>query len=297
MTRIAVLLAAYNGIEWLTLQVDSILRQKSVEVTIFISVDSSNDGTESMADQLFLKYPEVSLLPHGERFGGAARNFYRLIRDVDFSRFDYVAFADQDDIWLEEKMIAAHDKITTTNASAYSSNVTAFWPDGRKALINKAQKQRKYDFLFEAAGPGCSYVLKASDALELKKFAIKNWTQVNEVSLHDWLIYAWFRANNLKWIIDPASHMLYRQHSSNQFGANSGAKALVGRLSLLKNGWYRNEVKKISTLLSDKLKDIPLSLPSQGKIPFGYLMRSWSQLRRRLRDRIFLLVVVLLGIY
>ncbi|WP_411960596.1 glycosyltransferase [Pseudomonas mandelii] len=295
--KVAVLLAAYNGVKWLPEQVESILQQTNVDVIIFISVDSSSDATESWVSELALNNPRVKVLPHGEHFGGAGRNFYRLIRDVDFSEFNYIALADQDDVWLADKLIAAHEKITESCASGYSSNVTAFWPDGRKVLLNKAQPQRKYDFFFEAAGPGCSYVLKVADALEFKQFLIANWSLVCEVSLHDWMLYAWFRSSGLSWYIDPVSHMLYRQHSNNQFGANTGIKALLARLSLLRSGWYRGEVSKISGLLAGNAQGLPASLINQGKIPSSFLIHNWTGLRRRFRDRFFLLVMVVLGVY
>ena len=44
--RVAILLAAYNGITWLPEQLDSILGQRNVEVSVFASVDLSTDGTE-----------------------------------------------------------------------------------------------------------------------------------------------------------------------------------------------------------------------------------------------------------
>ena len=43
--KVAILLAAYNGIDWIEEQIFSILNQESVEVEIFISVDISTDGT------------------------------------------------------------------------------------------------------------------------------------------------------------------------------------------------------------------------------------------------------------
>jgi rhamnosyltransferase len=297
MVKVAVLLAAYNGVKWLPEQIESILQQREVCVTIFVSVDTSSDATDCLIREMAAENVQIKCLPYGERFGGAARNFYRLIRDVDFSEFDYVALADQDDIWLEDKLIAAHEKVLSSGASAYSSNVTAFWSDGRESLINKAQPQRAYDFLFEAAGPGCSYVLRTANALEFKQFIVANWLRVNEVSLHDWFLYAWFRANGLSWYMDPTPHMLYRQHTNNQFGANSGVKALLGRLSLLKSGWYRGEVNKISSLLADKIPGLPFKILNEGQLPRAFLIRNWSKLRRRLRDRVFLVMMVVLGVY
>jgi rhamnosyltransferase len=49
---IAVLLAAFNGTPWLKEQVDSILAQENVDLTLFISVDQSSDGTEALVDHL-----------------------------------------------------------------------------------------------------------------------------------------------------------------------------------------------------------------------------------------------------
>ena len=124
--RVAVLLAAHNGVLWLPEQIGSALLQQGVDVTIFVSVDHSDDGTEQFIDQLSLGDDRISILPHGKRFGGAGPNFYRLIKEVDFSGFDYVAFADQDDIWFPNKLSRASEELIRSGADAYSSNVTAF---------------------------------------------------------------------------------------------------------------------------------------------------------------------------
>jgi rhamnosyltransferase len=295
--KIAVLLPAYNGTQWLPEQVASILRQIDVEVTIFFSVDSSSDGTEAWVDTLAATDSRVKVLPHGEHFGGAARNVYRLIRDTDFSSFDYIALADQDDIWLHDKLVTAHHIILNKGLSGYSGSVTAFWADGRKRLLDKAQQQRKYDYLFEAGGPGCTYVLTVSDAMRFKDFLLLNIASVNEVSMHDWLIYAWFRSQELKWYIDPEPKMLYRQHGGNQVGANVGVRAIKARLTLLLSGWYRTEVFKIAHLLQDKLDVAVRPLAVAPGVPMLLLLTDFNQLRRRFRDRCFLIVIIFFGIY
>ncbi|HBN14018.1 MAG TPA: glycosyl transferase, partial [Pseudohongiella sp.] len=45
LQRVAVLLAAYNGMQWLPEQLDSILSQVGVDVTVYVSTDRSSDGT------------------------------------------------------------------------------------------------------------------------------------------------------------------------------------------------------------------------------------------------------------
>lgn len=295
--RVAVLLAAYNGTQWLQEQVDSILNQQGVDVTLFVSIDVSSDGTEQWFEELSHRDARVRVLPLGLKFGGAAKNFFRLIRDVDFRNFDYVSFADQDDIWIADKLVTAHQILSTSDCLAYSCNVTAFWPDGRQALLDKSQKQRKYDFIFEAAGPGCGYVFSVPQALRFKQFLQENWAQANEVSLHDWLIYAWYRSNNIAWFIDSSSKILYRQHSHNQVGANLGFKPLLARLALMRSGWYRNEISKISGLLSEHLPRLPDVMIQRGTVPLSFLIKNIHSTRRRFRDRMFLAIVIVLGIY
>lgn len=295
--RFAVCLAAYNGMAFIEEQINSILQQECVDVQIFISIDESTDQTLRWCLTLAEIEMRVTVLPPSGRFGGAAKNFFHLIRDVDFSSYDYVSLADQDDIWLQDKLRHAHECILNGGFAGYSCNVTAFWPDGRQLLIVKSQPQRKYDFLFEAAGPGCSYVLRVPDALNFQRFLVENWLLANEVALHDWLIYAWFRANDLAWCIDKVSMIRYRQHTSNQVGANRGLNAFYGRLKLLRAGWYRAEIGKITSLVGLRLKEIPVNDLSRGEIPRLFLIMHFSEVRRRLRDRLFLFAVIIVGIY
>lgn len=296
--RVAVLLATYNGMVWIDEQVRSILNQLGVDVTVFVSDDQSSDGTLNWCLSLADEEPRVIVLPVlSERFGGAARNFFRLVRDVDFSGFDYIAYADQDDIWLPDKLITAHRSIVAKCASAYSGNVVAFWPDGREQLLLKAQPTRRYDFLFEAAGPGCSYVLKISEAEGFRRFLIEHWDCANAVALHDWLTYAWFRSNGHRWYIDPLPKMRYRQHGGNQVGANSGVSAIFRRLLKIRSGWYRNECSKVASLVVPYLSDAPRILTPTGRLSRRFLLLNIGDARRRVRDRAVLLVAVLSGLF
>ncbi|WP_177336441.1 glycosyltransferase family 2 protein, partial [Pseudomonas sp. NBRC 111136] len=229
-------------------QISSILAQVDVSVGLFISIDPSTDSTDLWCKGLAAKHSNVHVLPTAGPFGGAAPNFFRLIRDVELTDFDYVALSDQDDIWFLDKLSRAISQIAISQAEAYSSNVVAFWPDGRKRLIDKAQAQVDWDYLFESAGPGCSYVLSKNMASAFKKFIIQNWERVQAIALHDWLCYAFARANGLKWFIDPRPNMLYRQHSANQVGANTGVLSGFVRFRQVLKGWWSVQVKLIAEL-------------------------------------------------
>lgn len=243
--RVAVLMATHNGINWIHDQINSILNQINVDVTIFISDDNSVDGTFDYLFNLAKKNRRVVLLPRVKTFGSAAKNFYHLICHVDFDRFNYISLSDQDDIWNKDKLFNHMTILEKNKAAAVSSNVIAFWPSGKEVLINKSQSQRKYDFLFEGPGPGCTFLISPW-LINKVRYQLKNKKITVEAELHDWLIYAICRVCKGKWVISPKSSLRYRQHSSNVLGANFGAKAAFGRFKNILNGWYRGQVKVIS---------------------------------------------------
>jgi rhamnosyltransferase len=289
--RVAVLLAAWSGIRWIEDQVCSILSQVGPQLDLFISVDISFDGTYELCQSLSSKFSNVSVLQYGEGFGGAARNFFRLIRDVDFSNYDYVALSDQDDLWFDNKLARAIAQIEFSQSDAFSSDVVAFWEDSKKTvLLKKSFPQKKFDYFFESAGPGCTYILRRDTMQAFKQFLIYNWCSANQVKLHDWMIYAFCRSRSKNWYIDSEPLMRYRQHNGNQFGANSGMKQLLARLLMIKSKWYRGEVEKIVDLV-DPYKQSGFSLEN------SFLIKNCWQLRRRSRDAWILLFILILRIF
>lgn len=285
----AVLLSAYNGVKWIEEQVYSILNQEGVDVELFVSVDRSNDGTEVWVDALSKIDSRVVMLPYGPRFGGAGPNFYRLIKDVDLEKFDGVAFADQDDIWIKDKLLRSWFFINEKGFSVVSTDVVAFWPNGKRTLIKKSFPQRKFDFFFEAAGPGCSYVFSKAAMTEFKCFIERKYEFLDAVELHDWLAYAYFRYNGFSWHIDNNPLVLYRQHDSNQMGSNSGFKAFFNRVSMFRNGWYRRQVESIAKLVAPDMADRVLTL--------RFMLRWANHLRRKPSERMFLIFMRLIGMF
>jgi rhamnosyltransferase len=287
--KIAVLLTAFNGMKWIQEQVNSIFIQRGVDVTLFISIDLSTDGTYEWCVQLAQKNNQVVVLPYGAKFGGAAKNFYRLIREVDFCSFNYVALADQDDIWLEYKLARAVECFVTEEIDIYSSDVIAFWKSGRESIVKKSYPQKRYDYLFEAAGPGCTYVFKKKVLNEFKTFMNTNWMAVNEIALHDWLIYAFCRSKGFVWKIDDQTNMRYRQHLNNQFGLNTGLKAYWKRFLIVKSNWYRTEVRNIFKLIKTEEPEFLFNRV--------WLLINVNKLRRRPRDTFVLGFMIISGLF
>ena len=299
--KVAVLMATYNGKQWLTAQIDSIFQQVGVNLILFVSDDGSTDGTIEYIKKLADLDSRVVVLPKIERMGSAGKNFYRLIRDVDFSEFDYVTFVDQDDIWHSNKLSSHVDLIRANDAEAASSNVVAFWPDGRQKLIVKSQAQKDFDFLFESAGPGCTFLMTPWLVNQVKQQLLTNPVAA-DVELHDWLTYAICRAHNKRWVIDPTPSMQYRQHHANVVGANFGLKPALTRLKKIKSGWYRYQVTLISRVAGSinkkqDLLDFQELVQSNNPIDQFRLIPYALRGRRKLIDRAVLMLTILFFIF
>lgn len=298
MLKVAVLLATYNGIDYIYEQIESILNQVDVDVTIFVSDDLSTDGTKGIIENISATNTKIIVLENVGKFGGAAKNFYRLIKDVDFSSFDYISLVDQDDIWYADKLIHSINSIKEQSIDGYSANVLAFWEDGKESILQKASTQAKYDYIFEPAGPGCTYVLSKKLATEVKSFIEYKWNEVNKIDYHDWVIYAFARENGYSWYIDKKISMRYRQHSSNQLGANNGIKALTKRFKLVFSSWYRNEIIKIIKVLNLELKyKFSLYILEKSYLHNIFLLKYAHNFRRNKKEKIFLFILILIGAF
>lgn len=246
VARVCVLLATHNGGRWIDEQLKTIKDQRDVLVSVVVSDDASRDAT---LDRLgfWQSVLPLRLLPTaGHPLGSANRNFLRLIRDADPGDAEYVALADQDDVWLSDKLSRAVDRLQSFEADAYSSDVIAFWPSGRRRKIVKSNAQRAYDHLFESPGAGCTFVFPRRSYDELRAWVSLRFEHLQEVKVHDWLIYAYARNKGWRWHIDDYAGMLYRQHAGNEIGANSGWSAAFSRISQIYDGRYRVHVLEIA---------------------------------------------------
>jgi rhamnosyltransferase len=290
--HVAVLLATYNGATWLREQLDSILIQRGVRVAIHASDDGSTDATDALL-RTYEAQGRLVRLPPVERLGNANRNFMRLIQDADIGDADFAAFADQDDLWNDDKLERAIQFLSGSGAHAYSGDVTAFWPDGRERVLEKSQPQREYDYLFEAPGPGCTFVFTRSAFLELRAWVRSHAGRVRQAKAHDWLIYAYARVHGWRWTLDTRPGLLYRQHDRNEVGANVGRAAARARFAHLRNGGFRRDALFIAELVGD---DSPMlaALRRLNLLDRLRLALAFRSLRRRWRDALVMIAFALL---
>lgn len=246
--KILVILASYNGGKYIKEQIESILSQTNVVVDLKIYDDRSKDQTAQIIEQ-FINDGRVSLFINDIATGSAANNFLGAIKGMSdelLSQYDCISFADQDDIWLPEKLVKASQMLQSNNAVLYMSNLI-MWQEktGEKSIINKAYPQKKYDFLFEGGSAGCTYVLTSKFCIDLKQTLeqtdYSNWKFFS----HDWFVYFFARINNYKVVIDSNAYILYRIHDSNVHGQLNAFSffAIKERLKYIKQGWYFEQIK------------------------------------------------------
>lgn len=286
-------MATFNGERWLDEQIDTLATQEDVEVSLVVSDDQSSDGTldliASRRDTLCVHV----MPPAGRRHGNANRNFLRLIDEAPLGAAAFVAFADQDDVWLRDKLARAVGCLSTLAAQAYSSDVIAFWPDGREHLVRKSRPQRAFDHLFESPGPGCTFVFTREAFLELRQWVAASRTELENLKVHDWSIYAFGRERGWRWHIDDVATMRYRQHGQNEIGANHGSAAIRHRVRNIASGQYRNDVLRLARAIGNQSEPIRL-LERLGWLDRLRLMILARECRRNPREAAVLALAFLL---
>lgn len=204
MYNIAVLLSTYNGEKYLREQIESILYQKDVQIHLFIRDDGSSDNTVIILKEYKEKYDNIVLLL--EENIGYQKSFFKLVFFA--GRYDFYAFADQDDVWKKEKLISAIGKLRNIHEPAmYYSMMTQV--DTSLKIISEQQKPirplSKEKVLFQNFVQGSTIVFN----YKLYCLIIRYYPNFNIA--HDiWIpcLATYFG----KVIFDFNSYILYRRH-------------------------------------------------------------------------------------
>jgi len=114
MPSLEILLATYNGGEFLTGQLDSLLAQSYQDFSIIIADDGSTDTTLAVLADYQRRFPDrIRVLDTGTIAGGPRANFARLL---DAASADYVMFSDHDDVWLPNKIALSLERMRSAEA-------------------------------------------------------------------------------------------------------------------------------------------------------------------------------------
>lgn len=218
MNRILVLMSTYNGEAYLREQIDSILFQ-SETADILIRDDGSSDQTISILEAYEKQYPQITVI-HGKNVG-VVRSFFELLHHAQ--GYEYYAFGDQDDIWMEDKLayaIKALDQMDASKPALYASCSLLVDNDG-KALGTTQKCLRElsfYNVLIQNIMPGHAQVFNQAMA----DFVNRHPVDVSHVVVHDfWLALLAISFGQVSFDNEP--HTYYRQHTTNEIGYGHGA--------------------------------------------------------------------------
>ncbi len=208
--RVQVLMSTYNGERFLMEQLQSIYAQKGVDVDILVRDDGSQDGTQVILRQEQEKgrlkwYSGQNLRP--------ARSFMNLLKHAD-DNADLYAFSDQDDVWDEDKLLAATNAIGEEECPALYFCQTQLVDEHLNDLpqIHISPKLTFGEALVYQFVGGCTMVFNGA-----LRSTVNQYTP-EYLRMHDTWVYDIALAIGAKVVFDPVPHIKYRQHTGNSVG-------------------------------------------------------------------------------
>lgn len=261
MDTIDILMATYNGEQYLKDQLESIEKQTYDNWHLIIRDDGSKDRTKQILLNFKKKFPDkVTLIDDDHPSGCAKKNFFKLFQ---YSTNKYISCCDQDDIWVENKIEIMYQEIKKLE-SGYSNKVPLLvYSDlyvvdqGMNIISNSFFDYSLFNknasavnnFLIENYVTGCAMMFNEC----LKNYMLKNYN-LEKIIMHDWLAaliaYCFGKA---KYIDKPL--VKYRQHGDNSVGANS-PKKISNLISNAKKGF--KFAKKVVTNTYDQVEEFYL---------------------------------------
>jgi rhamnosyltransferase len=214
---IDILMATFNGELYIDAQIGSILSQSYKDWTLYISDDGSSDSTPEIIKKYANLDERIIICPSSNKKPvGAALNFLGLL---NFSKSQYVCFADQDDIWFDNKLqillseIQDYEKLNTANYPIlvygrgyhlYAENTECYI----SGMTNNNNPKSLNEFLLLNGGiQGCSIIFNHSLLKVAQMYSVK-------VAMHDHFVsLIAFTFGQVARVDSPL--MLYRHHKKN----------------------------------------------------------------------------------
>ena len=239
--NVRIIMATHNGATFLSAQLQSFLDQDHSDWSLAVGDDGSRDETVEILSQFSDEHSGRKVTIHeGPRRGSAANFLTQTVQAAQ--RGDWIAFSDQDDVWMPHKISRAVWHIQT---AADPDAVVAY--AGRTVLTDPTlapqglsrQYRRPPGFrnaLIQNVMAGNTVVLNPPAAQLVANSAAAAVTA--EIPFHDWWVYLLVSGAGGKIILDDEPVLFYRQHDQNALGHHGGVAGHLARARLLANGTY-----------------------------------------------------------
>ena len=235
--HVAILMAVYQGREYLPAQLKSLAGQTHADWTLIAGDDGSTDGSAALIEAFAagLNPGQVRVLPGPRQ--GAAENFRALLGHVAADA-THVAFCDQDDVWDEGKLALGIAALPVDRPALWCSRVVNCDADLRELSLSPIPRHPPSfrHALMQNLVQGNTLMLNRP-AYDLVAAA---HAEAGPVVMHDWWIYQLVTGAGGQVIYDPEPSVLYRQHEGNLVGANNRLRSRLGGLRRMLDGTYRD---------------------------------------------------------
>jgi glycosyltransferase involved in cell wall biosynthesis len=235
--HVAILLSTYNGEDFLSEQLDSLIQQTHTNWSIYASDDGSSDATlnilQSYRERIGV---DRMYILKGPQHGFAA-NFLSMLRREEIQA-TYFAFCDQDDIWVPQRLEAGvrwMEKLPVERPLLYCSSTSLIDAQGTSIgaspLFGKPPCFK--NALVQSIGGGNTMLLNEAARDLLKQTLIDT-----PIISHDWWAYILVSGcgGAVAYNKEPTVH--YRQHGKNIIGSNSERNRLL-RFRRMLHGTFR----------------------------------------------------------
>jgi Glycosyl transferase family 2 len=222
LSRVFILLTTYNGATYLRALLASLARQTHENWILYWRDDGSNDNTVAILTEFAAAIGAercVRVWEPARRLWPAA-SFMALLRAAvpALGAADSVAFADQDDVWMPDKLTrgtAAVAAVDTEIPILYCARLRVV-----SACLQRIRETRispnRCGFpasLIQNVAAGCTIMLNRNAAVLVADSAPPS------ASPHDWWCYLVVTSAAGRVLVDNAVVALYRQHGNNVTGA------------------------------------------------------------------------------
>lgn len=232
--EILILLACYNGADYIQEQIESIQSQTHKNWRLIVRDDGSTDGTIDLVKNLSFQDDRIQLIEvDTSESTGAATNFANLMEYAHSCQSDYFMFSDQDDVWKNTKLqkllvtignlennsepelpLLVHSDLEVVDYKLRTINKSFLRYQG----IKHEQEQPLQVLLAQNFVTGCTTIFNR----RLLQLALP---VPDCVVMHDWwLALIASAAGHIGYV--EYSTVRYRQHDRNQVGAQSLWKTL-----------------------------------------------------------------------
>lgn len=238
MEKCLVLLSSYNGEHYIKEQIESILSQKGVRVKVLVRDDGSKDKTIDILNSI--KDERIDI--YAGKNVGCIASFSWLVNYAykNYSEYEYFAFADQDDFWMENKLNVGVSKLLEYNKNCpnlYFCNMELV--NSKLSFVclmrNHDIDMRKGNIWLGGRAAGCTMVFNKK-ALEMYAEHNPNYCYhdfwMNLIALYFGKVY-----------YDTNPYIKYRQHEFNVLGAH-GQVSKKARNKERLTYWFKDSKSK-----------------------------------------------------